>query len=274
LKKLSNMEMEVSDEELQLLIEKIALDHNWDLSQYKPKTLKRRILTRMHLAKINSADRYYEYITENKAEYVKLLNALTVNYTYWFRDTSVWSEVLNIMAEKAFNNEEVRIWSAGCSTGQEPYSLAILARKILDKYPDRDLKFRIYASDIDDVALEKAKNGLFSKQFVNIDEQERGEYFDDFDEDNLKIKKEIQDMVEFRKLNLTKDNYYRNLDIILCRNVMIYFSKELQTDILQNFYYSLKKEGFLINGKTEVLPMKVQHLYDVVNLQEHIFKKL
>ncbi len=269
--------MPISDEELQVLIEKISLDHSWDLSQYKWPTLKRRVFTRMNEAKCHSPEEYYELVSENEEEYTKLINALTVNYTYWFRDELAWNQILRIMDEKAHAKEggTVRIWSAGCSTGEEPYSLAILAQKIknLRETDEFKISFRIYATDIDQAALEKAKAGVYDNQNVNIDPDELEHYFDDLG-DQYSIKQELKQMVHFDRLDLSKDEYPRYQDIILCRNVMIYFDKDLQKKVLQNFYYAMKEDGYLVNGKSEVLPISTKHLFEIIDLEEHIFQKI
>ncbi|MBU2523844.1 protein-glutamate O-methyltransferase CheR [Patescibacteria group bacterium] len=267
--------MPISDAELQILIEKIAIDHNWDLGSYKWPTLKRRVKARMVDTDCFTPEKYYKFIEENEEEYKKLINSLTVNFTSWFRDEGAWEWVLKIMSDKALKNEQIRIWSAGCSTGEEAYSLAILAKKIEDSYAgcgNRKPKFVIYASDIDKVALETAKKGVYAKDRMNIDDSELSFYFDE-KEGLFSVKEEIKRLVRFSVIDLVKDDYPKDMDLILCRNVMIYFSKDLQAKVFENFYYALRDSGFLITGKVEVMPMNINHLFEMINVSEHVFKK-
>ena len=261
--------MDITDTELQVLIEKISLDHNWDLNSYKIPTLKRRIASRIHDTKCSSVEAYYRLIEESPDEYKKLLDVITVNYTYWFRDEDVWEGILRMLYEKSQKVEgKVAVWSAGCSTGEEPYSLAILASKI-----DKD-KFKIHASDIDDRALNAAKNGLFEKFKINLQEEEIEKYFDKQGPTTFKIKDSFKSLVEFTKIDLSKDQYPKNLDMITCRNVMIYFNKILQEKVYQDFCYALKKGGIMVTGNVENLPPKVRHLFEIVDNNLHIYRKL
>lgn len=263
--------MPITDEELQILIEKIALDHSWDLQWYKMNTLKRRIKMRMNLKKCKTVEEYYDLISESDEEYRDLINALTVNYTFWFRDELVWNEVLKVIHDKAkAGNKHIRIWSAGCATGEEAYSLAILAMRVQNLIPD--VRITIHATDIDEVALNAAREGKYHKDRVNLDDSKIRKYFNGLGHD-VKIKDELKNMVTFTKLDLAKDLYPSKLDLILCRNVMIYFEKTLQSQIYQDFYYNLMKDGYLVTGNTENLPQNVRHLYEMENMEKHIYRK-
>ena len=267
--------MPISDAELQILIEKIALDHNWDLNAYKWPTLKRRIKARMVEKKCETPEKYYALIDSDPEEYKNLINALTVNYTQWFRDDSVWDLILDIMTKQAHDKSEVRIWSAGCATGEEAYSLAILAYKIKNFYSKKGHKvdFIIHATDVDEICIKAAREGVYETANVNISEEEIDHYFNRKGS-KLAIKPEYKEMVTFSRLDLAKDHYPAKLDLILCRNVMIYFTKELQKIIFENFYYSMKKGAYLVTGKTEVMPVKTNSLFEIVDLEDRIFKKV
>ena len=266
--------MPISDAELQILIEKISLDHNWDLNAYKWPTLKRRIKSRMVENRCETAEAYYKLIDEKPEEYRTLINALTVNYTYWFRDESVWELVLEIMTKEAKDKAEVRIWSAGCASGEEAYSLAILADKVKNFYAKNGHKvmFTIFATDIDDISVKRAQAGIYEKDRVNISDEEIPHYFDKKG-DQFLIKSEYKKMVKFSRLDLAKDHYPSRIDLILCRNVMIYFTKDLQKEIFENFYYSMNKGAYIVTGKTEVMPVKTNTLFEMINTEEHIFRK-
>ncbi len=234
---------------------------------------------RMKATALQSASGYYDLVQHDRIEFFKLVNLFTINETYFFREflhIQIMARRLirERMAETAPGNA-VRIMSAGCSTGEEPYSLAIA---ILENYGwDRRGQFSIIGADIDGDAIERAKTGLFTgNSFRSEPFRFSDRYFDAVGRKKYRIKPEIKKMVDFHTVNLTTGpypDYLSNMDIIFYRNVSIYFSPEVQRRVFRNLADVLKENGYLIMSSTETL----SHSFGILNLMEidgrFIFKK-
>lgn len=227
---------------------------NINFECYRESYLKRRIKVRLTATKTQTYTEYIRYLKDNPNEYNLLINDLTINYTKFFRDPDVFVFLKKTILPELFSSKRwVRIWSAGCATGEEPYSLAILAHDVL-KHRLKDVQVSIYASDLDRTALEKAKSGEYTSRMVNgVEEGILGRYFE-LSNKTYRVKDDVKRLVHFEEQDLMTPPRRRNLDVILCRNVMIYFSKEIQRKIYMNFYDSLRDGGYLITGKTELIP--------------------
>jgi chemotaxis protein methyltransferase CheR len=232
-----------------LLQEKAGLN----CSGYRDEYLKRRFEIRLRATGSNTYGRYVVYVKRNPNEIEKLLNDLTINYTTFFRDNDVYTYLEKVLLPKLFHSTtHARIWSAGCASGEEPYSLAILIHKILGKRLDNS-KVTIFASDIDKDALSKASQGIYQKRHLGTMSQDLIDQFFIKQENTYKVKDFLKQIIRFEQNDLMKPSTHQNLDIILCRNVMIYFSKEGQQQIHMSFYHALKDGGYFITGKSEVL---------------------
>jgi len=218
-----------------------------DLSCYKERQMRRRIDS---LIKRNNYDDYNEYfkvLTQDAKLYKEFINYLTINVSEFYRNPAQW-EVLeqdiipNLLKEK----KNLKIWSAACSTGEEPYSLVMAMSKFMELS-----SIKILATDIDDGAVAKAKRGIYvPKSLDSLPKGAATKYFDK-EEENYKIKNVVQNCVEFRKHNLLKDKYIENCDLIVCRNVMIYFTEEAKSVIYNSFREALSPNGVLFVGSTE-----------------------
>lgn len=222
-----------------------------DLGCYKEKQMKRRIDS---LIKKNNINNYHDYVKEIKLNaklYNEFINYLTINVTEFYRNPSQW-EVLEkeIIPMLLKNSKLLKIWSSACSTGDEPYTLVM----VLNKYLPLE-SIRILATDIDREAIEKAKKGIYSKNNVeNLPLEFLNKYF--IKEGNSYIiKDEVKKCVEFRQLNLLKDEYPKECDLIVCRNVLIYFTEEAKADIYKKMSASLKPGGIIFVGSTEQIIM-------------------
>lgn len=222
-----------------------------DLNCYKENQMKRRIDA---LIKKNGCDGYSSYIQLIKSDRKALedfVAYLTINVTEFFRNPSQW-EILEkhiipfLMQEKG----TLKIWSAACSTGDEPYSLAMTLAQLMPLS-----KFQIIATDIDKEVLEKAQAGVYTaRTLANIPTKLRDKYMTKQD-DNYVIRQEIKDRITFKKHNLLKDPYPSHMDLIVCRNVLIYFTEEAKRDIYINFNKALRNDGILFVGSTEQIIM-------------------
>ncbi len=241
---------------------------NIDLNYYKEKQMKRRITSLMNRNGLDDFDEYFLALKADKEMLNQFINYLTINVSEFFRNPSQWQILEEHIIPTLMNNKApLKIWSSACSTGEEPYSLVMLLTKFYD------LKnIKIIASDIDDGAMEKAKVGLYSeKSLANLSEEFKGKYFDKI-ESSYKIKDIIKNRVEFKKLDLLKDSFPQNMDLIICRNVMIYFTDEAKELLYNKFHQSLNKDGIFFVGSTEqiILPER----YDFRSIKTFFYKKI
>jgi chemotaxis protein methyltransferase CheR len=257
---------------------KILRDTSLDLHQYKDKYIRRRIAVRMHAKKVSTYRDYMRLLSSEPSEYDNLLRDLTINVTHFFRDPEVFhileEEYLPLMIyDKVQNNRKIiRIWSAGCASGEEPYSLAIILHDLFGN----DLKaftISILATDIDENSLEAAKTGIYPpEQVEKIRLGFLNSYFR-FDGEMYHLSDEIKDMVRFKKMDLFTHPKMGNFDIIVCRNVLIYFTKEMQQKLFEIFYNTLNCGGYLVLGKTESLSGEIQGKFHAMNIRERIYQK-
>lgn len=225
-----------------------ALTHI-DLNAYKERQMKRRIDALIAKNKYNAYGTYVDALKKDKQLFEEFVSYLTINVSEFFRNPDLWSKLEKEIFPELIKNsgERLKIWSAACSTGDEPYSLVMT----LSRFMSLD-KIRIIATDIDEQVLEKAKVGLYgAKSIASVPKDLLDKYFVKVGEKNYQISDEIKRCVEFRKHNLLKDPYPRDMDMIVCRNVVIYFTDEAKQEIYQKFNSSLKNGGVLFVGSTE-----------------------
>lgn len=219
-----------------------------DLNAYKEKQMKRRIDTLISKNGIKGYDEYVRQLKGNKSLFEEFVNYLTINVSEFYRNPSQWDimdkEVFPELIKKFGKN--LKIWSAACSTGDEPYSLVMALSRHL---PLNQIK--IFATDIDKQVIAKAKIGLYSeKSVVGVPADLKKRYFTKVGP-SYQISEEIKSRVEFREHNLLKDTYPTGCDLIVCRNVLIYFTEEAKDEIFKKFFNSLKNGGQLFIGSTE-----------------------
>ena len=218
-----------------------------DLNCYKEKQMKRRIDS---LIAKNGIDGYADYVKAIRADrglYNEFINYLTINVSEFYRNPEQWEvlerDVLPLLFQKT---KTLKIWSSACSTGDEPYTLVMVLNKFMPLS-----SIRIIATDIDRGALEKASIGIYnSKSVENLPGVFKEKYFIK-NGDMYSIKNEVKNCVEFKQHNLLKDAYPDNCDLIVCRNVLIYFTEDAKTEIYKKFNASLKNDGILFVGSTE-----------------------
>lgn len=219
-----------------------------DLNSYKEKQMKRRIDTLIEKQNVVGYDKYVALLKTNKEAFEEFVSYLTINVSEFYRNPDQWElmekEVFPDLISKFGKN--LKIWSAACSTGDEPYSLVMALSRFV---PLNQIK--IFATDIDKQILEKAKLGLYNaKSIENVPKDLKEKYFTEIG-GSYKISDEIKSRVEFKQHNLLKDAYPTNLDFIVCRNVVIYFTDEAKDEIFSKFNQSLKSKGVLFIGSTE-----------------------
>ena len=219
-----------------------------DLNFYKEKQMRRRIDTLITKNKVNSYEDYVALIKGDKKLFEQFINFLTINVSEFYRNTDQWKLMDETVIPKilANNKRQIKIWSAACSTGDEPYSLAMAFSKHV---PLSNIK--ILATDIDKQVVEHARVGLYNaKSIAGVPADLKKKYFTQVGT-SYQISDEIKKCVEFREHNLLKDAYPTDFDLILCRNVVIYFTDEAKDMIYEKFHKSLKQKGVLFIGSTE-----------------------
>jgi chemotaxis protein methyltransferase CheR len=212
-------------------------------------------------------------LKKNEEEFQNLLNDLTINYTMFFRDADVYTYLEKALLPKILqSSKSTKIWSAGCASGEEPYSLAILVHKVL-KQSIANHPVTIFASDIDKDALATASKGQYNiKQLGALDATQIDQFFTK--EGNIyKIKDFVRKIIHFHEFDLMAQATHLNVDLILCRNVMIYFSKEAQQQIHMSFFNVLNEGGYLVTGKSEILSGEPAIKFLAVDHQVRVYQK-
>lgn len=220
-----------------------------DLNAYKERQMKRRIDTLISRNKFPDYETYSKALKTDKEKLDEFVNYLTINVSEFYRNPNLWrtleNEILPDLISKFGQN--LKIWSAACSTGDEPYSLAMVMAKLVPIN-----KVKIYATDIDSQVLEKAQDGVYGANSLSgLPKEYKDKYFEKMGDRYFKISDEIKKCVDFKKANLLKDSYPSNCHLIVCRNVMIYFTEEAKDEIYRKFNRSLVKDGCLFVGNTE-----------------------
>jgi len=238
-----------------------------DLSSYKERQMKRRIDSLISRNNYDGYDSYFKALTKDSSLYDEFINYLTINVSEFYRNPAQW-EILEkeIIPNLLKSGDMLKIWSAACSTGEEPYSLAMM----MSRFTSLD-KLRILATDIDDGAINKAKEGLYSfKSLENLPKDFRDKFFAK-DGERYKISDKIKNCIEFRHHNLLLDKYPAKCDLIVCRNVMIYFTEEAKTLMYNNFREALNVNGVLFVGSTEqiILP----HRYKLEPVKTFFYRR-
>ncbi len=225
-----------------------------DFSQYKQSTIRRRIERRMVVHNLKDMDAYARYLHENPAEVHILFKELLINVTSFFRDKEAFEALNNDALPRIFENKPenyiFRIWVPGCASGEEAYSLAILFREYMDSVK-QDFKLQIYATDIDDDAIATARAGMYPANIaIDVSPERLRRYFTK-EESGFRIKKEIREQVVFAIQNVIKDPPFTKMDMISCRNLLIYLEAELQNRVIPAFHYALRPDGVLFLSPSE-----------------------
>ena len=229
-----------------------------DFSLYKKNTVYRRIERRMGLHQIGTLSKYVRYLAENSQELDLLFKELLIGVTSFFRDTAVWEylkkETIPALLAEHPNGKAFRAWTPACSTGEEAYSLAMVFREALEQVkPAGRFSLQIFATDLDPDGIDKARQGVYPANIAADVSPERLSRFFNLEEGGYRICKEIREMVVFAPQNLIMDPPFTKLDILTCRNVLIYLGAELQSKLMPLFHYALNRGGVLLLGSAETI---------------------
>lgn len=236
----------------------VLKEYSIDLSAYKSNQLHRRILSLMSRVGANSVEEYIALLKQDPTQKQRFLDFITINVTEFFRNPEIFEELSKKVKSELSCSSGLKIWSAACSIGAEPYSLAMIVDNL-----NSGAKHRIIATDIDNTILQKAKNGEYVYSEVkNVPKPLLDKYFA-INNDKYQVNSRIKGMVDFKKHDLILDNYESDFDLIVCRNVVIYFNQDTKDKIYKKFSASLKKGGLLFVGATE----------SIYNYKEYGFEK-
>ncbi len=243
---------------------------------YKERCLRRRIAVRMRARGTHRYGEYEALLRRDPAEYQRLLDTVTINVSKFFRNPEVWRALEQLVVPTLFapDRGDVRIWSAGCAGGEEPYTVAILLREYAERHQllSRLDQVRIRATDIDRGSLEGARRAEFGEfAFTEAPAGMRDRWFEG--PHLTRLKSELRGRVEFGVLDLMKDALPAGQHLILCRNVIIYFERDVQEELFMRFHEALAPGGFLVLGKVETLFGPAATAFRPVANRERIFRK-
>jgi len=245
-----------------------------DFSNYKTTTIRRRIARRMAVHQLDRMSDYLKVIAKDPSEPSRLLKDTLIGVTSFFRDTEAFEtlrdKVMVPLVKSRKNGDTIRVWVAGCSSGEEAYSVAILLAEAMESAKVL-LTVQIFASDIDTDAIDMARRGIYLPNITTDVSSQRLTRFFDRSEDAFKIKKSLRDSVVFSIHNLIKDPPFSKIDLICCRNLLIYLKSELQKKVLPMFHYALKPDGYLFLGPSETIG-EFGDYFSAVSYKHKIFR--
>lgn len=259
--------------DLKDFLDKIYEKYGYDYREYDLKHIRRRVEHFYNLYNLKSFEEFESLVLNDKRVFKELFLNISINVTTFFRNPEIFKVLKKSVLPKLDSFVDIKIWCAGCSSGEEPYSIAIILKEL--GLLDRSL---IYATDLNNLILEHAKNGLFSKESYNLflkhyyqsgGEESFSEYFNDYGE-FVEIKEELKSKILFFKHNLSIDSKINDFQLIFCRNVIIYFNEKLKSKVFNLFSESLDSYGFLILGESENLN-RIE--FEVVDKTNKIYKR-
>lgn len=242
-----------------------------DFGQYKDKTLLRRIERRMLVVQAGTLSAYIDYLRQNPNEYELLFREFLIGVTEFFRDAAAFDALQTIaipamLADKT-RSDVLRVWVPGCASGEEAYSIAIALREAMDT--QRGPKVKIFATDIDEQAIDAARAGRYRSPLIGISAERQARWFSK-DRDDYVVNKQIREMCIFSPHSVIKDPPFSRMDLVSCRNLMIYLNNDLQEQLVQSFHYALRPHGFLLLGSSERLA-KSARLFTELDKKQRLY---
>ncbi len=257
---------------------KVHDERGLDLAQYRTGYLERRLSARLRALGLHTYGQYARHIDTHPDEYARMLDTLTINVTEFFRDAEVYElfakEAVPDLLERKLGRRRrmIRAWSAGCSTGEEPYSIAMILHDAIRRGNDEFL-LTVLGTDIDRTSLRFAERGEYPvERLKHMPAHYRRLYVDE-DGSVCRIKPEIARCVRFRPLNLFEDGPIHVVDVIFCRNVFIYFTRAQQARVMERFWRALHRGGYLVLGRSEKLAKGVADRLELVDGRRRVYRK-
>ncbi|MGE3062393.1 MAG: protein-glutamate O-methyltransferase CheR [bacterium] len=263
------------DNDYQMLIDYISRHISIDGNLYKEKPFKRRLNVRMRHNNMTEYREYLDFLRTSSEELRKLKDTLTINVTRFYRNRETFEYLEQFIIKDIFKkNQRIRILSAGSSTGEEAYTISMI---INNNFRNSSQKCEIVGIDVDTLSVERAKIGIYNEfSFMELKAEEIDKYFRKSGA-HFVLSEELKKNVEFIIMDIKESDALLRLgkfDMIVCRNILIYFSKDFQEKIISDFHKMLKNDGYLVLGKVEILTGHVKELFETVNRKERVFKKI
>jgi two-component system CheB/CheR fusion protein len=268
-------EVGLTDEQMQELFALLRPASGIDFRHYKPPTIRRRLFRRMAMHRLTEPDDYIRMLRNDAAEVRNLSHDLLIHVTRFFREPesfeAIAQEVFPAILDGRIHDQPIRVWVSGCATGEEAYSLAILLVEFLQKR-NSDIRVQIFATDVSDAAIEHARGGAYPAGIEADVSPDRLRRFFTKQDGGYRVTKMIRDLCVFARQDLTRDPPFSRLDLILCRNVLIYMDLVLQKKLLSIFHYALHPTGFLVLGQAETVGAQGT-LFSLVDKKYRIHRK-
>src|ERR1700733_5293697 len=248
----------------------------FDFTGYKRATIERRVAKRMGAVGAERYDDYLDYVELHGEEFSELFNALLINTTTFFRDPQTWEYVADEVVPQLLSarapEDPIRVWCAGCASGEEPYTVAMVLARVIGEPAFRE-RVKIYATDVDEEALDYARHGAYvPRQIEHVPHDALERFFERTDQRYV-FRPELRRCVIFGRNDLVQDAPISRIDMLVCRNTLMYFTAETQAHILRRFHFGLDDDGYLLLGKSEMLITHVD-LFAPVELKRPVFRKL
>lgn len=262
------------DPQFEALLTYLKEQRGFDFTGYKRASLARRVQRRMDLTGVESFSAYRERLEMQPAEFIELFNTVLINVTGFFRDADAWEYLRTTVVPQLLeaNDGPVRLWSAGCATGQEAYSLAMTFADVLglDEYRRR---VKVYATDVDEDALTTARTAVYTeREMQGVEEHHREAYFERLG-DGFAVRKELRRTVIFGRNDLVQDAPISHVDLLACRNTLMYFNAETQATMVRRLHFALEPHGVVFLGKAEML-LSHPELFQPVELKRRFFRRV
>jgi two-component system, chemotaxis family, CheB/CheR fusion protein len=264
------------DATLDAVLEFVKETRGFDFTGYKRSSIERRIAKRMGEAGVERYDEYLDYLQLHGEEFAELFNTILINVTGFFRDAQTWeylaSELLPELMHAQPPDAPIRVWSAGCASGEEAYTIAMVLARVLGDDAFRD-RVKIYATDIDEEALDQARHGAYLPRQVEDVPRDALERFFERTDQRYVFRKDLRHCVIFGRNDLVQDAPISHIDLLVCRNTLMYFTAETQAQILRRFHFALDDTGILLLGKSEMLITHAD-VFTPIDLKRRVFRKV
>lgn len=258
------------------LLEYLRQSRGFDFTGYKRASLQRRVRKQMQSRNIDNVSEYLDYLQVHPEEFLPLFNTILINVTAFFRDQNAWNylqdQTLPHLLSEKDEQSQIRVWSAGCASGEEAYTLAMIFAELLGSQEFHQ-RVKIYATDIDEQALTQARHASYHARQVEAIPKEWLERYFDVIGDRYIFRSDLRRAVIFGRHDLIQDAPISRLDLLVCRNTLMYFNAETQTHILDRFHFALNNTGILFLGKAEML-LTHANFFTPLSLQHRIFRRV
>jgi two-component system, chemotaxis family, CheB/CheR fusion protein len=265
-----------TDQNLDAFLDFINQARGFDFTGYKRSSIQRRVVKRMGEVGAEDYEQYVDYLELHPEEFASLFNTILINVTSFFRDPPTWehlaSDVVPELLRARPPDAPIRVWSAGCASGEEAYTLAMVLARVMGDQEFQD-RVKIYATDIDEEALDRARQGAYvPRQLEEVPHDALERFFERTDQRYV-FRKDLRRCVIFGRNDLVQDAPISRIDLLVCRNTLMYFMAETQTQVLRRFHFGLNDEGYLLLGKSEML---ITHpdLFTPIDVKRRLFRKV